>query len=289
MPLLLPTPPTFGYFLTNDDSPGSSTTFGTSITASGSTNTKGTWTTLGMTPSYDLYYHRVHFAANGTAATDMNGAAASRQGLMDIGYSIDGGTTVFTIVENLIVGSTSVIGGQNGRVYELPFYVPSGSTIYARLQSNVASATCRIAIMSWGGLANPEQFPRVGMVEAIGAATGTSVGTSITPGASGAMGAYAQMVASAANNYIGITMGEACTDTTMAAVNYTGLVGIGAATEQELGLCYWSSHNGAEWINSTSFPLWANIPTGIRIALKMSCTGTSDSSITAAAYGFVRG
>jgi hypothetical protein len=75
-------------------------------------------------------------------------------------------------------------------------------------------------------------------------------------------------------------------DTSQAATGYSGEVGIGAATEQDLGTCYLCAHNSNEGTSSVSVPVFADIPSGTRLAARMSCNGTADSTFTGIVYGF---
>lgn len=276
----------WGYQVNNDDSAGSGTTYGTNLTASGSTNTKGTWTAIHSTITYDLYWHRVTFTANGTTATDMQGAAASRQGLIDLGIGPDA-SNVTVVAENLLCGSASTFGGQLGRNYLFPLYIPAGTQLWARLQGNVASITCRAAVASYGNPDRSGVFPVIQYIESIGANTGTSVGTSITPGSNGAMGTDIAVDATANSDYCGFFCAMACEDTTMGNLTHVANVLVGADAEEDLGNLTQQSHNSSEFMNSMSWPTFFDCPVGTSVGARASCTGTPDATMSIIAYGMI--
>jgi hypothetical protein len=280
MTLLLPTPPSYSYHVTNDDSPGSSTTYGTTVTA-GTANTKGNWVAIHSTISYDLFKHRVVFTVVNTAVT-------SEQMLVDLGIGPDT-SNVTVVASNLVAGSASNAAGQIGRVYMLPLFIPAGTLLFARCQSNIASNTVLCAVQSWGGSDRPGMGPIVTYIEDIGAATASSTGTAITPGNSGALGSYAQLTAASANDYVGFTLAGGCTNTVITALSQLFSIGIGAATEVDIGTLHYWAGNASEWINAYSdFVPW-DVPAGTRIAARGSSTGTADTSQFAVGYGFISG
>lgn len=151
----------------------------TSIAASATINTKGTWTGFGTTwsrPFVGFWFFRRPVTANA-------------QILMDIGYTIDAGTTWVTLIPNLAMNhQTSLI-----RSDYFPFAIPRNAQFGARIQSNVASATCRVMVMPVPG----DSYYPGGLQKARdwGAGTSNSLLTAVDPGATintkGAWVAYA--------------------------------------------------------------------------------------------------
>lgn len=287
MTLLLPAPPAFGYFVTNDDSPSAANTYGTTITASGSTNTKGTWVAVHATVTYDLYLHNITFSSGGVG----NASARSQ---VDLGIGPDA-SNVTVICENLVADNSGTTGAGSGwlvggRFYaQIPLYVPAGTQLWARSQSNTASQTVRIAVNSWGAPDHPESFPKISYIESIGESLGTTTGTSITSGASGALGTSTSL-GTPTNNLCAVFYAMSSDTTTMAAVGYVGALTTDAtATVQELGLCATMNGNASEEVRHSSTVIWCDIPSGQTIGGRMSCTGTADATMWGIAYGCVRG
>jgi len=281
MTLLLPAPPAFGYAITNEDSP-SGGTFGPSVPAPASTNTKGTWVAIHATINYDLYYHTINFS-------EVSATGVSSRVLCDLGIGPDS-SNVTVIAENLNA-SNAAPHSQGGTVYHSwPLYVPAGTQLWARTQSNIANQACRVQVSSWGGLDHPESFPKISFIEALGEATGTTSGTAITAGASGALGTATSMGAFA-NDVCAVGMSIGSDNAALTAGGYLGAVATDAtATVQELGtICTHKNLTTVEAVRENHTLAWCDIPAGQTMSARISCTGTSDGSFWAILYGFVRG
>lgn len=106
---------------------------GTTVTASGTPNTKGTPVSLGQTT---FSWHWVQVAiTRSSAAADF---------VIDIMVD-DGSSNRFTLVENLRHYSKGA--ADNPAAYFLPLHVPSGARLYARSSSSTASATVRVSVV----------------------------------------------------------------------------------------------------------------------------------------------
>jgi hypothetical protein len=281
MTLLLPAPPAFGYFVTNEDSPTGGA-FGTSVTA-GTANIKGTWAAIHATISYDLYYHTITFT-EGAVST------VSTRIFCDLGVGPDS-SNVTQVAENLDA-SNAAPHTQGGRVlHGFPLYIPAGTQLWARVQSNTASQTVRVHISSWGAPDHPESFPKISYIESIGDSTATTTGTAITAGASGALGTATSMGGGFTNNVSGVSMSIGSDDASLGSVGYLGAVCTDAtATVQELGIaCDHKVLGTTEQVRSNASPIWCDIPAGQTMSARISCNGTSDSTMWAILYGFVRG
>lgn len=275
--MLLAPPGSFGYYVAADDTP--SNPYGVAVTGSGTANTMGSWVSILGTISYDLFWLFVTF-------TDTNTSATSEQVLADLGIGPDS-ANVTNIADFLLAGSAAnITQPERPRTYFAPLFVPAGTQLWARCQSNIASNVLDVNVQGWGGPDRPASFPVIHKWEAEGEAAGSSVGTTIVPGASGAQGTYTQMVASSAFDYVGAMMAHACEDTTMTLTSQTGGIGIGAATEQDLGTCYFAVHTTNERIGSESIPVFADIPAATRLAARMSSDIASvDTTQSAIIYG----
>lgn len=277
MGLLAPFP-TRGYPVQNDMIPTGTPVLGTALTAHTNANTVGSWVSLLSTISYDIHHVWVLFTNASTAGTP-------EQVFVNLGIGPDS-SNVTTIADSLMAGCAFVgnIAG-NPRIYNAPLFIPAGTQLWGQCQSTITGGnTVDCAVWAYGGQDLAAGFPNVYAWEAIGANTGTTLGTSITPG-NAAFGSYAELTASCANDYIGLMAAEAFTDASYTSSTYVIKAGIGASTEQELGPCSWSFHDSSERIASHTFPVWADIPAGTRVALSMACSGAPDTGASVVAYG----
>jgi hypothetical protein len=275
---LLAPPQSLAYYVTNNDAPGSATTFGTTVTAHATVNTLGTWVAILPTITYDLYYLKVTFS-------DVGVASSIPQILVNLGIGPDA-SNVSVVAENLIASQCGVITGSPGaRQYDLPLRIPAGTQLWAQCQSTITVRTVDVAIQGWGG-PDISEFQSVSHIRSIGADTANSRGTSFTPG-SAAVGAYAQMIASSAEDYVGFSLGIASTDASTGTAGYLCSVGIGAATEENLGLCVTANTTGAETWSSNSWPVWRHVPSGTRIAMRGCAVPSPETLMTAIVYGLM--
>ena len=286
MTLLLPAPPSFNYFITNEDSPSAAASYGTLVTASGTVNTKGSWVAVHSSIAYDLYVHDIFFSAGGVGN-------ASTRNLVDLGIGPDA-SNVTVKAENLCAdntGGTGSVAGMlsGGRVYmQVPLYVSAGTQLWARAQSNTASKTLRVAVCSWGAPDHPESYPKIGFIESLGETLASTSGTAITPGASGALGTSTSL-GSFTNDVCAVFMTMSSDSGTLTAVAYVGALTTDAtATVQELGLCCTMCGNASEEVRCQSTVVWCDIPAGQVVGGRMSCTGTANATMWEMAYGCVR-
>ena len=151
--------------------------FGTTVTASGSVNTMGSWASVlsGASVTEDVWGILINI--NSVGASGVNTA-----GLIDIGIDEAGGTSFTTKIPYLIAGNASTYTVGGGVYYYFPLFIKAGSSIGARFQNVTASRTARVWVTLYGAPARPETT-RVGqVVEAIGINAGTSTGTAVTAG-----------------------------------------------------------------------------------------------------------
>jgi hypothetical protein len=238
----------------------------------------GAWSSILPTITYDLYQLQVIFSGTFTLVT-------SEQVLVDLGIGPDS-SNVTNVADFLLAGSASDLATSQTtpRIYDAPLFIPAGTQLWARCQSNIVSNTVVVNARGWGGPDRPASFPVVFKWEPEGEDAAASIGTAITPG-NAAQGAYTQMTASSAFDYVGAMLSCACQDTTMSSDAYTGGIGIGAATEQDLGTCLDAGFGSSEIINSHSRAVLADIPPSTRIAARMACTAAPDATISAIVYG----
>lgn len=167
-------------------------TDGTTITASGSVNTKGSWTQLIASTAGDCCFAFIDVILNVGAATNV---------LFDIGVGAAASEVV--ICSNLFAGMPAAGGGAAINSYCFPLSIPAGSRIAARCQSDVGGATVTVRMATFDGAFT--QIEGASGVDMIGVSTSTSLSTVVSPSASAnTKGSYAQLIASTARDYIGI-------------------------------------------------------------------------------------
>lgn len=247
----------------------SGTSTGTVITASASTNTKGSYTQLTASTPIEAagFWLQVTTGVTAVIATNM---------LLDIAIGTAGEEV---LISNLMFAKGSVTW-MGGAVY-VPVHIPQGSRIAARLQGSVASSTCAVSLLLIPpGPLFPEGF---GACDTMGADTATSTGVLITPsGTANTKGSYAEITASTARAYgalIAACIGGAFSKT---ACNETFDIAVGAATEAIIVPDVGFSMEGNNDMVLPFFfgPFPVDIPAGSRIAVR------AQSSITAAARVF---
>lgn len=257
---------------------------GTAVTSGASANTAGTWTQIhaGLTYGCDYLMARI----NGIETSADVITATTLNCYFDIGIGPDS-SNVTTIIEKL--GGSQAQG--LGVVYFIPVRFPPDTPIWARHQNTAASAKGAIQVSWFGGNGNPGCFPSFSGMKALGYG-GNTVGTAITPGASGAEGAWTQIVASTAEDYGGVMISPLFNvDTSLTSGLHTTLdAGVGGSG-QELTIgenltqqVLWST---AEQKNAICIPSFVGIPAGQRLSVRASGSTTADGSNSVILYGFI--
>ena len=173
-----------------------STSLGTTITASATANTKGSWTQLVAASDHDA--RGIGIALN---TPDDSGSPGRWDALIDIGIGAAGSEQV--IVPNLLL--SSVFKGGNGKFYFFAIFIPKGSRIAARLQCSTGSRTCYVQVSLAAALFASGAVGQ--KVAALGAATADSGGAGVSTSASdNTKGSWSEIVASTAEQYTGLTL-----------------------------------------------------------------------------------
>lgn len=157
-----------------------STSRPTSVTAAATANTKGTWTAIGA-----VDWERPHVGFYMTWRVE-----TSADYLVDIGYSLDSGTTWHIVLNNLLMsGQINAM-----RTAYFPLYLPRGARIGARAQCSTLSSIVRIVM---DPVPMNSALPNGAVVcDTNGANTADSGGTSVDPGATiNTKGAWVQFAA----------------------------------------------------------------------------------------------
>lgn len=238
---------------------------GGTATASGSTNTKGSYTELHASTAFDACGLWISFSCQDSTRAlwlyDIAiGAAASEQ----------------IIIPNAVVGSaeTTSLSIYSPLVY-FPVFIPAGTRISARVQANAASKT-----LTFGGVVCAAPFMGVaglGRVTTYGADTATSGGTAVTLPSSG-NGSYAQLTSSTTNDIKAAIIEVAYYG---ASASYAGSLefSVGAGGSEQVVFKYSilfrsTGHSfGVGPLSSGLIPM--NIPAGSRLACRFVFVGGS--------------
>lgn len=246
------------------------TTIGTACTTGAASSTKGTAVQVYATTNFDTYWVTIiayDYGATGTAC----------EGCLDI---LIGASTEEVLIANLLMGYCGGVR-EGGKRWEFPLYIPAGVRLAIQAAGARLSTTMRAAIWLYGGHESPP-YRLGGKVTTYGVSTVPN-GVAITPGASGAEGAYAEITASTSQDHFAFAPSfQIETDTTTALRSYAVDIATGAATEEEILQSAWFGADANEQMRGpeNSFPAFADVPSGTRLVMRASNAGTND-----AAYG----
>ena len=259
-----------------------SSSMGTTVNAGGSTHTKGSEAELiaGAALTEDCYYMAIKFFGGGESNT-----IASY--LADIVVDPAGGTSWSVLIPNLVVDSPHYLYG--GAHFVFPLFVKAGSSVGFKHQCSIASRALRCAIKLYGKPSKPE-FMRYGhTVEAIGVNTGTSLGVSITTGASNAKGDWASVGTTTQDNWFW-QMGIGLPDTTCGA-SFAYYLDMSAGDASNKRVCMDNvlfikdNTEQAGKIAISEMPPIKQVPSGETVYIRGAHSLTADSGLHAAAYG----
>lgn len=286
--MLATVPPTQRQVAGNVETP--TTAPGTTVTASASTHTKGSWAQLGT----DLTEEAVAMFINVRANASPSGADS--RALLDIGIDLAGGTSFTEIVSNLnIAGLFNTTGGQNKDLL-LPIRIPAGAAVGARHQAAIASDS--IAVSAW--FLALESYPWMGwsavLCDTLGADTAASEGTRVSTanqGASGAEGTWVPVGADTTKDYRAIlcTLGPDGADTAINARGYVLDIGMdptGGTTYTPIvsNLNFQTTTSETFWGPMPPLPHMEEIPQGSSLAVRISSSGSAVDNLSAILHCF---
>lgn len=250
------------------------TSQGTIVNPSASANTKGSWVQLIASTAADAVWMMVQWSFY----QDVGSSAA-----LDIGVGGSGSEQV--LVSNLISSNSAINGfDQNQQVYSFPCQIPAGTRIAARTQVSAASDTGGnnlVNVTLYDGAFT--QMEGCAGVDALGFSTGTTLGTQVDPGGTAnTKGAYSQIIASTARDYMGLLLGfDTQNDSTSAFAQFLVDVAIGGSGSEKiimpnlqlLRTTKSSTSVACEYILPPSQPfIPIAIPAGTRIAARAQCS-----------------
>ena len=240
------------------------TTWGTRLTASGTPHAKGSWSTL-ATLTYDSY--GFWLCLNGTATS-----ATRTDGMIDLGIGTAGSPENIILPEFLCGWrATANLGPQ---CVFLPIFLPRGTILQGRMQALIASDTVDVLIFLNGG-ASALRCPLFTGADAYGTSAASSIGTSHTPGNTGAESTAANIGSTLSKHYGAVMLqvqGSLAT-TTMTQIAYHWELQIGSTTVAEW---YTQSHT-TEAVQGPypPIPFCASLPSGSQLQVRAEGSGTS--------------
>jgi hypothetical protein len=253
---------------------------GTSVTTGAAASTKGSPAEVFASTAFDSYLVEVSAWGYGSSATDSKCC-------LDV---MAGAATEEIIIPDLFVGYTeasSVTSIVRAPSYFFPLYIPAGTRVSVRAAGQRVSTSFRVGINLWGGNAIPPF--KVGREVVTYGITVLPLGQSVVPGASAAEGSWTEIVATTSEDHFAVMPGFSWgDDTTKQTRTYYVDIGVGAATEEQVAANYAYGMTGAE-VGYGPFPAWPtfiDIPTGTRLTMRVSNSGTNDAgSYTGVIYG----
>lgn len=248
------------------------TTVGTAVTTGGAASTKGTPAEISASTSFDSFWMTVVASAYGLTATDAQLA-------IDI---LIGAATEEVLVANLLGGGCGTMGvttHHGCRTWNFPLYTPSGSRIAVQAAGARVSTAFQVAVYLFGGTGMPPY--RVGSkVTTYGMGTVPN-GTTLTVAGAGGAASFTQITASTTEDHFALFPSvQVGADTVWNAGTLNVQFGVGAATEEIVGGSYWFTKDTGEVMDGPypSFPTFHDVPSGTRLTLGVSHSGTNDAS-----------
>jgi hypothetical protein len=238
-------------------------TLGTSVTTGGTEATKGTPAEMIASTAFDAYWVRILASRYGTAPVTSAGS-------MDI---LIGASTEEVLIADLLMG---FCGGApvGGKTWDFPLYIPAGSRLAVQAAGERTATAFQCAVWLYGGDGYPPWRPG-GKVTTYGMGTVPN-GTTLTPGATGAEDdAYVEITASTTSDHFAFVPSfQSSADTTTQDRGYAVDIGIGSATEQLIGEYYFQSSVNEFYAGPlNSMPIFQDVPSGTRLAMRASSSG----------------
>lgn len=248
---------------------GAASVLGTAVQTGASSATKGTAVELIASTSFDAYWVRITAMEHGATNT-------ASQSALDI---LIGSAPGAVIIPNLLVGGagSAFATGKSAKVWDFNLYIPSGSRLSAQAAGVRTNVNMRVGIYLYGGDGYPHY--RVGSkVTTYGMGTVPN-GTAITPGSSGAVGTFTQITAATTDNHFAFVPSFQTAVSTVTTQLLTVEIGAGAATEEVISFPYWFGTDSGEFMDGpyNSMPTFQDIPSGTRLAMRASASGTPDT------------
>lgn len=253
---------------------------GTNFTAAAN-NADGTAVEVLSALAFDCHYLVV--GIGGTGASGING-----QCLLDVLVDRAGGTSYGAFIDDLVCGFSAVPVATAGLSiwYHFPVWIPAGSAlaVQARSRHTVNVTTGQVVMYAYGNPSRPDAWWCGQKVESLGINAATSQGTDVTPGNTGADGAWTTIGVSTAR-YGAVQYGVNGSDGSAAALGYYWQIGVGSQRLPGSPTLYFpvdATERGARTGNVQ--PIWCDVPGGATWQLRATSSGSAEV-FNAAVYG----
>jgi len=242
---------------------------GTAVTTGATTTAKGAVAELFSSTPFDAYWVTIIAVGYGLQAL-------ASEGCLDI---LTGTSPERVLIPNLLMG---YCGGftdtppSGPKRWDFPLYIPAGRRIAAQAAGAQVSRAVQVCMYLYGGDGYP-RFKVGNKVTTYGVTVPT--GAPITPG-NGAEGAWAQVTAATTEPHFALVPSyQVENDTTIQNKFHTVDVGLGAAGSEELiGEGFWYTTEVNEQMSGpyNTMPIFQDIPTGTRLAMRASTQSAPD-------------
>jgi hypothetical protein len=240
-----------------------------SLTANTSAHTKGSYSELIASTSANAGLLVL-------MVQDVSTVSTNTATLIDVATGASGSEAA--IISNLAVGGALTTTGPLGVVVPIPFQIPSGTRLSARIQSVVTggkTATAQVFLFDVGG----DYATAPTSVDVITGDTATSQGISF----SGSSGTWVQAIASTSRAYRAVAIVPSTHNSSIATIGPQLELGVGASgSEQVFGFTVASYSNNENLQSSPPYLslFGRNIPSGSRLAVRHNIAANPDR------YGF---
>jgi hypothetical protein len=247
------------------------TTPGAQVTTGASSTAKGTPVEVFASTNFDAYWIEISAWNYGLNAT-------ATQGAMDI---LIGAAPEEAKIPNLLFGCCGGISAlaNSGKHWAFPLYIPSGSRIAVQAAGLRTSTVFSVGIALYGGHGNPP-FPVGSSVVTYGMGI-VPAGTAITPGASGAAGAWTQIVLATTRDHFAYVPSFQINDSAITPIGALWVeMGVGTTTEELMGGPYVYTKHSDEMMHGphSRMPVFKEIPQSTRLVMRASNTGANDAA-----------
>lgn len=244
----------------------STSTFGTRLTANATPHAKGSYSQIIASTAYDVHGLTLVIAGS-------SGAAARTDMMLDL--AIGGSGSEVVILPEFLCGWRAAPGSGPQDIF-LPFFIPKGTRVAARIQSLIASDVVDVQVHLEYGSGIPIR-PLFRRADAYGTAAASSIGTSHTPGNSGAESTAASIGGTLSRDYGALLFQVQGTlsNTTMTAIAYHWELRIGGVTIAE-----WYTIGSTNENTTGPFPghpLIRNLPAGTQLQVRAEASGTAQA------------
>jgi hypothetical protein len=253
---------------------------GSTVTTGAASTTKGTVVQLIASTAFDAYWIEI-------MACDYALSATACEGMLDI---LIGSATEEILIPNLLMGHCSgpnlaAIPASNGKTWAFPLYIPAGSRIAAQVAGIRLSTAMRVAVSLHGGHGIPPF--RVGSkVVTYPVSPTVPRGVAITVG-NATEGGWTEIVAATTEDHFCVVPSlQPATDTTITQKTLQMEVGVGAATEEQIGGSYtWTTGTGEGMTGPwPAMPIFTDIPSGTRLVARVSGSAAGDTATDVALH-----